>query len=242
MKELIMTLSLTDQEALGSVRTKAGLQVAKDKDWIWLRGIDTTQGIDSAIRRLPAKNTYELDEQGNLFPVGGITPIGKLQILPWIPVQEFIPVELPTSAMPGRTEQTYALRLVSSREIKEGQALQTTLPVWKEYADAAPEIRLKRLRFAVSEAGEVLIMGTPLPAIPGKEYWMQEDMLLPGGYDFELPWMASLVAGKLNAQHTSIILFTEEGSWQQIPADAFMQATRSAVRLTEGNILHERIE
>jgi hypothetical protein len=180
-----------------------------------------------------------MDEQDNLFPVGGLTPVGKLKNLQWIPVREFIQLELPTSAMPGKIGQKYPVHVVPSGTIKEGQALITSLLVWKEYAATSPEIRLKRLRFAVSEANEVLIMGTPLPAIPGKEYWMQENMLLPGGFDFELPWIASLVAGKLNPQNEAVILFNEDSSWEKIAKEAFVPATRSAVRLTEGNMLHE---
>jgi hypothetical protein len=176
-----------------------------------------------------------MDEQENLFPAGGLTPVGRLKKLSWIPVKQFIEVKLPTSAIPGNLTQRYAVSMVTSTRLQEGQALITTLSLWKEYAHAAPEVRLGRLRFALSAHNEVLIMGSPLPAIPGKEYWMQEGMLLPAGFDFDIPWLAPLIAGKLNPLKDSIIKFNEDSSWAKIPKDAFMPATRSAVRLTEEN-------
>jgi hypothetical protein len=235
MKELLIKLSLADKETLGSVRTISGLQVAMDGEWIWLRVKEAKENTSLALRQLPAIHSYEMDEQEKLFPAGGLTPVGRLKKLSWIPVKQFIEVKLPTSAIPGNLTQRYAVSMVTSTRLQEGQALITTLSLWKEYAHAAPEVRLGRLRFALSAHNEVLIMGSPLPAIPGKEYWMQEGMLLPAGFDFDIPWLAPLIAGKLNPLKDSIIKFNEDSSWAKIPKDAFMPATRSAVRLTEEN-------
>jgi hypothetical protein len=235
MKELLIKLSLADKETLGSVRTIPGLQVAVDDSWIWLRVKEAKDNTMLSIRQLPAIHTYEMDELQNLFPAGGLTPVDRLKNLLWVPIKQFIEVELPTSAIPGNITQGYEVNLVPSTRLQEGQALITTLSLWKEYAHAAPEVRLARLRFALSEHNEVLVMGSPLPAIPGKEYWMQEGMLLPAGFDFDIPWLAPLIAGKLNPLKDSIIKFNEDSSWVKIPKEAFVPATRSAVRLTEEN-------
>jgi hypothetical protein len=232
MRELISKLAQADKESLGLVRTHAGLQVAEDGEWIWLRGVEAGQPIPLAVRQVPANVTFEMDEQENLFPLGGVTPIGKLKKLRWLPLLDYVQIEMPTSAMPGRVEEKYPVRIVPSTLLQESKALLTMLPVWRHYADSAPEVRLSRLRFALAQTGEVLIWGTPLPAIPGKEYWMQENMLLPAGFDFEIPWIAGLVAGKLNPLNDAVILFTEEGSWEKIEKKAFVPATRSAIRLT----------
>jgi hypothetical protein len=68
---------------------------------------------------------------------------------------------------------------------------------------------------------------------------MQENMLLPAGYDFELPWIAGLIASKRNPLNNGIILFAEDSSWGKIQKESFVWATRSAIRLTERDKLHE---
>lgn len=233
MKEFVIKLLLADKETLGTVRTYLHLQVALEEEWIWLRGIDVKAITDSKLRQLPSIHTFEIDEQGNLFPPGGFTPISRLKSLQWMPVGEFIQVELPTSAMPGQLSEKYQVKLAPSDKVKPGEALVTMLPVWKKYAHTAPEVRLNRLKFALSETGQVLILGTPLPTIPGKEYWLHDTILLPGGYDFEIPLICGLVAGKLNPLNDSLILFGEDGCWEKIPKAYVVPATRSAIRLTK---------
>lgn len=234
MKEFVIQLSHTHKETLGTVRTNPYLQVAIDGEWIWIRGIEVTGGIDVKIRQLPAIYTFELDDQNNLFPPGGLTPVGKLPPLEWMSVREFITPQLPTSAMPAKISEKYKVKLIPSTTIKPGQALLTTLDLWKKFADAAPEVRLKSLRFVVSAMDEVLIMGSPLPTIPGKEYWVHDTLLLPGGFDFEIPLISNLVAGKLNPSNDSLILFRENSQWEKIPKAYVVPATRSAVRLIKG--------
>ena len=58
------------------------------------------------------------------------------------------------------------MRLVPSARAEAGAALLTTWPQWLAYATAAPEIRLRGLRFAVAADERVLLLGTPLPPIP----------------------------------------------------------------------------
>jgi hypothetical protein len=233
MKELVFVLSEKDEEALGTVRCLPHVRVAEVEEKLWVRGIQP-QSIDLKLRQLPTQATYALDEADNLFPLGGLTPIGKLTAHEWIPIASFIPVELPTSAMPAKIGARYPISLFASDQVREGAALVTTLPVWKAYAESVPEVRLKRLAFAVSATNQVFVLGTPLPAIPGKEYWMQDTMLLPSGFDFELPLVSSLLANQLNPDNDSIILFQENSEWEKIERDCLIPATRTAIRLTEG--------
>ena len=234
MKELILVLAARDREALGAVRCLPGLRVAESEGALWLRGIDTDAKPDLRLRQLPAVQTYLLDEEDYLFPPGGFTPVGKLADRPWVPLAAFIRPELPTSALPGKGFVPHPVRLVPSGRAEAGGALVTDLSVWQQYAATAPEVRLQGLHFAASERGQVLVLGTPLPPVPGKEYWSTHNLLLPAGFDFELPLAAGLLAAKLNPRNDAVLRFHPDGSWEKIPRETLVPASRSAARLTRG--------
>ena len=234
MKELIRVLSLADKAALGSVRCLPGLQAAEEDGFIWVRGINALENPDLRIRQLPGLHTYTMDADNNLFPPGGLTPVSKLKPLKWVPVAEYITVKLPVSALPGKVSLQHAIRLAPSGRTQEGNALLTNLATWQLYAEAAPLIRLQQTTFAVSEKNNVLIIGTPLPALPGREYVLQDTLLLPCGFEFDPPAINELVVARLDPSKESLLLFDTDGSWEMIPKSAFMPSTRSAIRLTKG--------
>jgi hypothetical protein len=234
MKELIIVLSQADKAALGSVRCLPGLQTAEDEGFIWVRGINALDNIDLRIRQLPGLHTYTLDADNNLFPPGGLTPVAKLMPLKWAPVAEYITVKLPVSALPGKVSLQHTIKLIPSGRSQEGNVLLTDLATWKTYAETAPLVRLQQTRFAVSENNKVLIMGTPLPALPGKEYVLQDTLLLPCGFEFDPPAISELVIARLDPSKESLLLFDTDGTWEKVPKNAFMPSTRSAIRLTQG--------
>ena len=234
MKELIIVLSQADKAALGSVRCLPGLQAAEDEGFIWVRGINALGNIDLRIRQLPGLHTYTLDADNNLFPPGGLTPVAKLKPLKWVPVAEYITVKLPVSALPGKVSLQHIIKLIPSGRSQEGNVLLTDLATWKTYAETAPLVRLQQTRFAVSENNKVLIMGTPLPALPGREYVLQDTLLLPCGFEFDPPAISELVIARLDPSKESLLLFDTDGAWEKVPKNAFMPSIRSAIRLTQG--------
>jgi hypothetical protein len=234
MNELIIVLSQTDKAALGSVRCLPGLQAAEADGFIWVRGIAAQQEIDLRIRQLPGLHTYMLDADNNLFPPEGLTPVGKLKTLSWEPLSSFITVKLPVSALPGKISQQHAIRLIPSGRSQEGNALLTDLNTWKSYGEKAPLVRLQQTRFAVSEKNKVLIMGTPLPALPGKEFVLQDTLLLPAGFEFDPPVISTLIINRLDPSKEALLLFDIDGSWEKIPKECFVSSTRSAIRFTKG--------
>jgi hypothetical protein len=234
MKELIVVLSQTDKAALGSVRCQPGLQAAEKDGFIWVRGIPESENIDLRIRQLPGLHTYTMDAADNLFPPRGLTPIGKLQSMNWVPLSIYITVTLPVSALPGKIHQQLGVQLVPSQQSQKSNALLTDLQTWKAYGETAPLVRLKQTHFAVSEEDKVVIIGEPLPALPGKEYVLQNSLLIPSGFEFDPPVISSLIGSQYNPDSDSLLLFDTDSNWEEIPKDAFVQSTRSAIRLTKG--------
>jgi len=211
-----------------------GLQAADDNECIWLRGIDATTQPAIRIRQLPGLHTYRLDEDNNLFTPGAVTPISKLKSLQWLPLNQFITVTLPVSTLPGKINQKHPVKLVPTAHAAPGNALLTDLDTWKAYAETAPLARLMATRFAVSAGNQVLILGSPLPSLPGKEYVLNNDILLPCGYEFDPPAITALITSRLNPLQDALLLFDVNGNWEKIPFDVFVASTRSAIRATKG--------
>lgn len=231
MKEVLIQLNKKDVEALGSIRTLSKLQVAQEDEILWVRGI-AADNIPLKVRQLPATATYHLDEELRLFPLGKITPVGKLSDLDWMPISDFVEVEFPKAALAGKTNLTQTVKIIPSENTQNGSALLTNLSVWKKFADGTASVRLEKIKYAVSDTREVLILGTPLIPIPGKEFWKRNSIFLPNGFDFEFPILAEVIEQQLNPKKDGILLFHKNGEWEKIMNKDFVKGSRSAVRNT----------
>ncbi|MCI1187852.1 hypothetical protein MON38_10510 [Hymenobacter sp. DH14] len=233
MTERILVLAAADREALGRVRHLPGLQVAEAAGQLWLRGLPATAELPLPVRGLPAVAAYAVDSEVRLFAGGQRTPTARLPAgLSWQPIRAFVPLELPTAALPAQGAPAYRVRLGASARAEAGAGLLTDLATWHAYAETAPEIRLRALRFAVAADGRVLLLGVPLPPLPGQELWWRAGLLLPAGFDFEAPLLAPLLRQKLQTAADDVLLFAADGRWERIPAAAVLPVTRSAVRFT----------
>ena len=236
--ERILVLAAGQRSALGTVRDQPGLSAAPDEaGQLWLRGLPATGPLPLALRQLPALASYEADGEGRLFPAGRPTPTGRLPPLAWLPLAAFIPLEMPTAALPGHRPAPIAVRLIPSAAPRPGAALLTTLASLKGYVETAPAVRLAGLRFAVAAQQQALIVGTPLPSIPGQEYWVSAGLLLPAGFDFEVPLVAKLLASQRPGTAVEVLLFFPDGPYEVIPAAQLHPVSRSAVRLTTRTFL-----
>jgi len=233
--EKVLVLEEKYREALGAVRNITALKAAADGELIWLRGITTHNATHALISSLPVVQSYTLNQNELLFPHGSKTPTKKLPIFEWIPIKQFMPVTMPVSAMPGSAPPKTTITLNRTELIKETHALLVNLSDWKIYAESAPETRLRPLQFAVSAKNEALIYGQPLPNIPGMAYWLNGQMLLPAGFDFNPPVLAALISAQLKEDKPAFMLFDANGTWQHIPLAAFQPAKRSAIHLTGTN-------
>ena len=236
MEEYILRMKKKDQDALGSIRSINGIQAAIDNEILWIRVPFKIYQDEISIKQLPVENSFMLDGEGRLFHLGGLTPVDKLKELEWQPLISLIRVELPVSLLPGKVDQKISINIISSENAQPGAALLTSLAVWKNYAETASSVRLNCLRFAVSEKNEVLIVGNPLPPLPGTEYWMSNDNLVPCGYDFEYGLESALIKEQYNPGKEALLLFNNKGESQLISKTFFIPAKRSAIRLTQENV------
>lgn len=197
---------------------------------IWVKILSKLPILENDYLKIPFEEKFLLGENDSLFPLGKLTPTRKLPKLNWKPIADFFEIDLPISAERGKSEDVYFIELEQSSEVREGTAFLTSFDNWKKFVETQANIRFQNLTFALSQYQEVLIIGTPLPSIQGKEYWSCQNMLLPAGYDFRFPLLAKQISNKLSDNQNNKIVFFEDGTWVKIPLNDFVKTTRSAVR------------
>jgi hypothetical protein len=229
MKNWIWTIDRQYAERLGTVRTLPGLQVGISETTIWLM----SQDADIRLRQLPVLQTYRLDDQNRLFPEGKNTPVGRLPEIDWKPIRSWMPIELPSSALPGEVTARIEVRLVQAEEERQAGALLTDWSVWFEYVKGASIHRLKSLQFAVAADERVLIIGRPLPPLPGKACWVEKPWIIPGGKKLEYEFLSKALADRFNPAKDAFLLTGENGRIELIFIANLIKASRSAVRKTQ---------
>lgn len=229
-----MLLHTTDRDHLGAVRVIPGLKAAEAGSHIWLRGIPAEEKWDLRLRSLPAVHTYELRGAGLLFEAGANTPVATLPDLAWQELPAFLPVESPTSALPGVVETLYPVLLKPAGQEAESSAMIVPLADLKQYAEHAPAVRLEHLRYAVAANGTALVLGTPLLPLPGKIYWQRGQLLIPAGHDFDPPIVGALVEAEASPLKDALVLFAENGQWERIEHAFIQSLSRSGVRHSGG--------
>jgi len=229
MKTWICIISNEKQHLLAELRLLSGLQMAYLDSEIWLKHIDTADIPHRALLSLQPQDIF-VEEDGKLFPIGKSTPVRKLPQLLWQPVSQMIQVEVPTSALPAQLSAQLEIKLVQSQKMRTAEVLRLDGTSWRAYVETAPAVRLNALKFALSEQDEVLIMGRPLPTLPGDAYWQQGNLLMPLGWELTWQLFAAEIAKAIHSDPNQLILMETNGTYQLISKHAFQPAQRSAVR------------
>jgi hypothetical protein len=216
------------------LRLKPGLLAARDGDRIWLRGHDWSEGTTRLLRQLPVEAWYRVQPDGQLIRVDSRVPSGRLPALDWRPFETHWELRLPPASLPGRAGGRVALRLERTDDGRDADAILLDSPTWGRYAAIAPAVRLKPLSFAVCDDGRCLVRGRPVPPLPGLRLWESSAVLVPCGFTWEPAVDTAVVRQVLDVGDEDVVLWNADGSWERLPADQFVRATRSAARATFG--------
>jgi hypothetical protein len=229
-------------ELIASLRTVKGLQAAFDENHLWLKG-DGQLALDHAsVQKVSAIARYRLDDQGRMFRNEELTPSANLPNLDWQPLSVFIPIDSSESAIPAGERPQAEIRLVPGKNVETPAAMLLPFDQLADYIETASSIRFKHLRFAVSEKGEALVKGEPpLLPLPGKFFWQQGSLLLPGGQQLERPSLAALLERNYRQAYPEVafILVKSEVQVEMLKDVDFHTLSRSAVRNTGKGASHE---
>ena len=231
---IILKIASSQAHLLAGLRHWPDLKLARDEDAVWVRGFTEEEINKAEVRSIPFITIY-MEESGKLIPWGAKLPIAKLPGLLWTPIGRALPVAAPeyNHNFFGIQEQV-AIRLVPQHEPSSTRALITSFSHLETYINTAAAIRLQSLHWAWSATGEVLVMGEPLPPLPGRGYWVLGHHLLPAGYGFEFPDLANHITTGIS--EPSWMLWTPEGQYTAIAKDLLQPLSRSSVRLSRHHI------
>jgi hypothetical protein len=231
-----------DVEALGAVRRFPGLRVCQDgSGQLWLIGGKLTPAQDRVVRGLPVLGRYRLDGERRLIPQDKHVPVGRLPRGPWQPLDRWLGIKAPTAGLPVASIGKAPLRLVrlEAAQPPMGQpwdepanALLTTAEAWARWAGSASEVRLRCLRFAAASDGRVLVLGQPTPDESGVRGLERGGIVVPCGWGWSPSVSPAIVRQALGLQKDELLWWPAQGPPERLAGEAFVQACRSAARLT----------
>lgn len=232
--ELVARTHLQNAEDVADLRHLCHFNVLVDGNDLWLRGDVGEGNVTGRIRSIPDAELFEVQSGQHLIRSGETVPCARLPDGEWQPIEQWIELQLPSPGFAAVLRDKLALKLVRSTRPTEANILETNWNSWFEYVISAPQIRLSRLGYALSDQDRVLVRGTPLPPINGRRHFESYGVILPTGWRFE-PDIGPIVARQiLRLADDELALFADDGSYERILQTVFVQATRSSVRGRRG--------
>ena len=242
MNQWAVKLSSNNANALGSVRLLTDLQVCEQGDQLWMRGPETTcDENDAIISALPGER-FDVLPDGQLRPIHQIVPRGHLPQGEWKPLKTWLEICLPTPAWTGELNNKVQLHLTRSTDEQTSELLLCRAADWNQFALSTSAIRLQRLQFAVADDSRVLIRGTPLPTIRGDFFVVCENVAVPAGWAWWPCVSADTVRRVFQVENAQDLILWQlcpavssgqkpaPSHFEVVPASAFVNASRSAVR------------
>ncbi len=225
-------LPIADVAAAAALRLLPGVSACFVAGELWLRGGDISEALERALARLAPAARFTVLGDGALVPHGRRLPDGYLPAhAAWAPLGELLRPRIDSAALPASPVARVTIRLERSSDERAATVLVTDLNTFVQYADGAPAVRLERLHFAADQSRAV-IRGEPLPPLPGARYSEQSGIAAPCGLAWRPAIDAPSLRRVLGLADGDLALLALDGTWQHLPAAAFVRARRSAVRFT----------
>lgn len=235
MTRWAVALEQSDADAIVTFRDQNDVRVCCSSGKLWLQGNEDQPAAMLALRG----QRYRVLDDGQLLAEGNRVPLGHLpgQDEKWLPIDEWVTVEMPTAGWTATKVGRVAMRLKRSSIPAECSAILVEQQQWLDYADTVAAVRLKCWHFAAAADGRILVLGNPLPSLEGTRFVVTNRIALPAGFCW-IPQVDAATVRRGFGDPDGLILW-QQGSdasdgdqVELIPDDAFVAATRSAIRMT----------
>ena len=225
----VAMLAMDDAAWLGRWRTLPGFEACEAEGHVWVRG----RADLGNWTLMPALDRFTVDTVERLTREGDLVPVRRLPDARWMALPDFLKVRPPAAALPAQSVMPLAWALVPSPAFHEPAVLTLSFASFASWGLKAPSIRLKNLKFAKSGDGRVCVRGPVLPPLPGVSWCVEKGVATPAGWSLPRGVTAALVAASMKLSANALALVHEDASVEVLPEEAFVEATRSALRQSQ---------
>ena len=124
------------------------------------------------------------------------------------------------------------MKLVPSTRERAPNVLCTGFPGFRRFVEQSARFRFASLRHAVSDAGNTLVWGTPVPPLPGWRLVEEHGIAIPCGRAWSPAVDAAVLRTMLRVRDGELLLFEEAATYERLDIEDFVTVTRSSVRIT----------
>jgi len=227
------SIPLAQLEAAAPLRLQAGVEACVEGERLWLRGTQWDASLDRTLRKILGAARYHRLPERQTAEWGCTLASGTEPAGPWTAFRTWLQPAAPRTALAATIGLRAEVRLVRTTVERTANLLVVPFEAWRDYAVAAPLVRLRHLSFAASEDGLALVRGEPLPPLLGTMYVEETGVAVPLGWTWSPAVSAKVLRKSLALEEGDVALLTTAGECEVIGAQDFVRATRSAVRLTE---------
>jgi len=213
---------------------------------IWFVQVNLAAEKDAArvLSLLPSAELFALDEQRRLTPVGKSVPVDVLpEEIEWCPFRQLTRLWLPQSLHCDSIDservpasQLIPLRWRASEQLAEPEALLCSLDDWTSFVLKNLQPKWRSLRFACGQRSEpslnTLVVGSPIPSIPGTRLVNCERILTPVAYTWFPALPAQAIRKLLQVDEADWILWGQEASLEIVSDSDLIPTTRVSIRAT----------
>lgn len=218
--------------------------IAVDSNDCWLRYSADNDLCRKAAINIPAE--HFLIHSGTLLIRDSETVASRtLPILPWIPIKEFVELQLPQALLAGRIQVqhigTWTLKRSGRERDAEGALYDP--PSLLQWISSAPHTRLAPLQFCVADLTDqetlsvqepnrslVFVIGKPLPPVPCQFFCRIGHVFIPSGYCWEPAIDVSLVEKSFGLSKDQWLIWTLDFGFSIVAQSQFTTLSRAALR------------
>lgn len=216
------------RQALYKLRKWPELKLATEGNLIWIQGFSEAEIESASTLEIPLIERYYLRE-ARLYPVGKSLPARVAPSLLWTPLERGLKVSLPPENFNYfGLRQSHRIVLVPSAEERQITATIVSLAALGTYLYAAPRVRTERLSWSVLGHYRAIVLGTPLLPVRGQDFYQIGSFLIPAGWAFQYPAMASVYERALGGSGEFWFLVNEENETSKIRKSAFNQLSKGS--------------
>lgn len=222
----------TEKRALGAIRHWSHLKIAVEPHETWVKGFTESEIRSVSIRSLVSKELF-YEKEGQRYLLDSLLPSGPIPNVLWTSIDRGLPLSMSQfNHNYFGIQEKISPRLVPGSEEQKASVLKTSVSILGDYLKQAPMLRLAAIEWLVTDEENAWLFGTPLLPLPGTTYWQQGNLILPSGYQLELPNMNKAFSDTIDAKGDDWIIFQEDGGFFSVKKAYCKPLTLGAFRLT----------